>query len=247
MNEKDFLENYLWPSASKLNSSFVQPLPGIERLKKCGDLIVQSEYEDTFLACIMMKYESDTLGLRLVDIYKNTQNKVTGVFYRLIGSFSIVKAGYPFLRLSAGVHNVSMFTGEREDLATRITIHLPQSDPEQRQRVFQSVNEQAKDAGISCEEAETSQLPAFYGSVLVTEPKGINFDIISKMREYAWNSYEVLIKETKEKIPFDYKPLKELMILSAARAEHLAFKKMGLSVPEEAQAAVFSVEVSGVQ
>ena len=246
MNEKDFLENYLWPSEARLDRTFVYPLPKIEGLKKCGDFIVQSEHEDTFLTSIITKYESDILGLRLIEIYKNTQNKVTGVFYRLVGELSIVKTGYPFLRLGAGVQNVNMFTGEREDLATRVTIHLPQADPEQRKKVFQSVSDQAKEAGISCRDVATSQLPAFYGSVLVTESKGINLDIISKLREYAWNSYKVLIKETKEKIPFDYKPLKELMIFNGARLEHLAFKKMGLSVPEEAQAAVFSVEVSGV-
>jgi len=246
MNEKDFLENYLWPSENRLNTTFTHPLPNIEGLKKCGDLIVQSEHEDTFLTSIMTKYESDTLGVRLIEIYKNTQNKVTGVFYRIVGGISLVKVGYPILRLGAGVHNVNMFTGERENVTTRVTIHLPQADPEQRKKVFQSVSDQAKEAGISFTDVATSQLPAFLGSVLVTESKGVNLDIIRKLRDYAWISYKVLIEETKARIPFDYKPLKEQMIFNGARAEHLAFKKMGLSVPEEAQAAVFSVEVSGI-
>jgi len=245
MNEKDFLANYLWPSDDRLDRTFTHPLPKIEGLKKCGDLIVQSEHEDTFLTSIITKYESDTLGVRLIEIYKNTQNKVTGVFYRLVGAISLVKTGYPILRLGAGVYNVNMFTGERENVATRVTIHLPQADPEQRKKVFQSVSDQAKEVGISCTDVAMSQLPVFYGSVLVTESKGVNLDIIRKLREYAWNSYKVLIEETKEKVPFDYQPLKEQMIFNGARAEHLAFKKMGLSVPEEAQAAVFSVEVSG--
>ena len=150
------------------------------------------------------------------------------------------------LRQAAGVHNIDMFTGERQGLATRVTVHLPQAESEQRQKVFQSVSDQAKEAGIRLGNVASSQLPAFYGSVLVAESKGINLDIISKLREYAWSSYEILIKETKERIPFDYKPLKELMIFDGARSEHLAYKRMGLSVPEEAQAAVFSVEVSGV-
>ena len=246
MNEKDFLDNYLWPSESKFNMTFTLPLPNIGGLKKCGDIIVQSEHEDTFLTSIITKYVSDTLGVRLIEIYKNTQNKVTGVFYRLVGQISLVKTGYPMLRLVAGVHNVNMFTGEREDLATRVNVHLPQADPEQRKKVFQSVSDQAKEAGIACNDVATSQLPAFYGSVLVTESKGVNLDIISKLREHAWNSYKVLIEETEEKAPFDYQPLKELMIFHGARAEYLAFKKMGLSVPEEAQAAIFSVEVSSI-
>ncbi len=246
MNEKDFLDNYLWPSESKLNMTFTLPLPNIGGLKKCGDLIVQSEYEDTFLTSIITKYVSDTLGVRLIEIYKNTQNKVTGVFYRLVGQISLVKTGYPMLRLVAGVHNVNMFTGEREDLATRVPIHLPQADPEQRNKVFQSIIAQAKEVGIACSDVAMNQLPAFYGSVLVAESKGANLDIIRKLREYAWNSYKVLIEETKEKATFDYQPLKELMIFYGARAEHLAFKKMGLSVPEEAQAAIFSIEVSSI-
>ena len=246
MNEKDFLDNYLWPSESRLNRTFTHPLPNIEGLKKCGDFIVQSEHEDTFNTSIITKYESDTVGVRLIEIYKNTQNKVTGVFYRLAGGISLVKPGYPMLRFGVGVSNVNMFTGEREDLATRVTIHLPQAEPEQRKKVFQSVSDQLKETGIELTDVAVNQLPAFYGSVLMTESKGVNLDIIRKLREYAWNSYKFLIEETKEKVPFDYQPLKELMIFHGAKAEHLAFKKMGLSVPEEAEAAVFSIEVSGI-
>jgi len=246
MDEKDFLKNYLWPSEGKLDRTFTHPLPNIDGLKKCGDFIVQGEHEDTFQTSIITKYESDTVGVRLIEIYKNTQNKVTGVFYRLVGTISLVKPGYPMLRLGAGVSNVNMFTGEREDLATRVMISLPQADPEKRKKVFQSVSNQAKEAGIVLTDVAMNQLPAFYGSVLVAESKGADLNIISKAREYAWNSYKVLIEETKEKVPFDYKPLQEQMIFHGARAEHLAFKKMGLSVPVEAQAAVFSVEVSGI-
>jgi len=246
MNEKDFLENYLWPSESRLNTAFTHPLPKIEGLKKCGALIVQGEHEDTFQTSIITKYESETVGVRLIEIYKNTQNKVTGVFYRLVGGISLVKSGYPMLRLGAGVSNVNMFTGERADLATRVTVHLPQADPEQRKKAFQSVSNQAKEAGIVLTDVVTSQLPAFYGSVLVAESKGANLDIIRKMREYAWNSYKVLIEETKGKVPFDYRPFQEQTIFHGSKSEHLAFKKMGLSVPVEAQAAVFSVDVAGI-
>ena len=246
MNEEDFLTNYLWPSDDRLNRTFTHPLPEIEGLKKCGEFIVQSEHEDTFLTSIVTKYESETLGVRLIEIYKNTENKVTGVFYRLVGEMGLVKNGYPILRLGSGVHNVNMFTGEREDLATRVTIHLPQADPEQRGEVFQRVIAQAKAAGIACKDVAANQLPAFYGSVLEARSKGVDLNIIRKLRDYAWISYKALIEETKAKIPFDYKPLQELMIFNGSRSEHLAFKKMGLSVPEEAQAAVFSVEVSGI-
>jgi hypothetical protein len=37
--------------------------------------------------------------------------------------------------------------------------------------------------------------------------------------------------------------MQQMMIFNNAKAEHLMFKKMGLSVPTEAQAAFFSVMV----
>jgi len=80
----------------------------------------------------------------------------------------------------------------------------------------------------------------------VAQSKGADFDIIRKLREHAWSSYERLIEETEEKTPFDYRPFQEHMIFNTARREHLSFKRMGLSVAEEAQAAFFSVLVSGV-
>ncbi len=55
MNEKDFLENYLWPSGDRLDRTFTHPLPNIEGLKKCGDFIVQCEHEDTFSTNIIKK------------------------------------------------------------------------------------------------------------------------------------------------------------------------------------------------
>jgi hypothetical protein len=246
MNEKDFLENYLWPSGDRLDRTFTHPLPNIEGLKKCGEFIVQGELEDTFSTNIMTKYESDTLGVRLVEVYKNSQNKVTGVFVRLVGTMSLVKTGYPCLALDAAVSNVNLATGEREDIKTTVAIHLPQVDPEQRKKVFQGFSEQAKEAGISYQERQSDALPDFWGPVWLAQSKGADFDIIRKLRDYAWSSYERLIEETEEKTPFDYRPFQEHMIFNTARREHLSFKRMGLSVAEEAQAAFFSVLVSGV-
>jgi len=246
MNEQNFLENYLWPSADRLDRTFTHPLPKIEGLKKCGDFIVQCEYEDTFSTNIMTKYESDTLGVILKEVYKNTQNKVTGVFVRLVGTMSLVKPGYPRLSLDAAVSNVNLFTGEREDIKTTVAIHLRQVDPEQRKKVFQGFSEQAKEAGISYQEREVEYAPDFWGSIWVTQLKGINLDIIRKLRDYAWSAYKRLMEETEEKTPFDYRPMQENSIFNSSRREHLSFKRMGLSVPVEAQAAFFSVLVSGI-
>ncbi len=68
--------------------------------------------------------------------------------------------------------------------------------------------------------------------------------MIQQLREHAWSSYKRLIEQTKEKTPFDYRPVQEQMIFNIARREHLGFEKKGLSVPVEAQAAFFSVLVS---
>ncbi len=246
MNEKDFLENYLWPSGDRLDRTFTHPLPNIEGLKKCGDFIVQCEHEDTFSTNIMTKYVSDTSGVRLVEIYKNTQNKVTGVFVRLVGTMSLVKIGYPRLSLDAAVSNVNLFTGEREDIKTTVAIHLPQVDPELRKKVFHGFSEQAEEAGVSCREKEVEDEPDLRGSIWIAETKGANLDIIQKLRNFAWSSYKRLIEETKEKTSFDYRPVQEHMIFNTARREHLSFEKMGLSVSVEAQAAFFSVLVSGL-
>jgi len=246
MNEKDFLENYLWPSGDRLDRTFTHPLPNIEGLKKCGDFIVQCEHEDTFSTNIITKYVSDTLGVILKEVYKNSQNKVTGVFVRLVGTMSLVKIGYPRLSLDAAVSNVNLFTGEREDIKTTVAIHMPQVDPELRKKVFHSFSEQAKEASVSCREREVEYAPDSRGSIWVAESKGVNLDIIRKLREHAWSSYKRLMEETKEKTPFDYRPVQEHMVFNSARREHLSFKRMGLSVPEEAQAAFFSVLVSGI-
>ena len=246
MNEQDFLNNYLWQSGDRLDRTFTRPLPNIEGLKKCGDFIVQGEHEDTFSTNIMTKYESDTSGVRLVEVYKNTQNKVNGLFVRLVGSMSIVKVGYPFLVLDASVRNVSKLAPEREDIATRVAIHLPQADFEQRQIFFPRLSEQAKEAGISYGDMEVEPPTDFWGTVWLGEAKGIDLDMIRRLRDYAWSSYKGVIEQTKENPHFDYRPMQEEMIFTAARREHLGFKRRGLSVPEEAQAAFFSVMVSGV-
>jgi len=252
MDEKNFLENYLWPSDNRLNKTFTHPLPDIEGLKKCGDFIVQGELEDTFSTNIVTTYESDILGVRLIDVSKNSQNKVTGVFVRLVGTMSLVKTGYPFLLLDAAISNVGLNISEEvevvkvEDIATKVLIFLPQADPEQREMFFDHFNEQAKESGISYREEEADYLPDFWGTIWLTELKGVNLGMVSKLRDYAWSSYKGLIERTREKTPFDYEPLQKYMIFDQAKLEHLSFKRKGLSVPVEAQAAFFSVSVSGV-
>ncbi len=246
MFEKDFLENYLWPSDDKLDRTFTHPLPNIEGLKKCGDFIVQSELEDTFTPTIITKYVSDTLGIRLVEVYKNNQNKVTGAFLRLVGTMNIVKDGYPRASIDAYIANVDSRTGKRQDLATRTSTTLTMADPEQRKIFFNHLGEQAKAAGISYTETIPETQPDFAGLRWRAESKGVNLDMIRQLRDYLWNSYKSVIEQTKEKTPFDYRPWQEYMIFDVSKRENLMFKGMGLSVPVEAQAAFFSVLVSDI-
>ncbi|MBW2552889.1 MAG: hypothetical protein JRE20_01995 [Deltaproteobacteria bacterium] len=243
MNENDFIMRYLQPSDNRLDRTFIHPLPPIEELTKSGDFIVQGEHDETFSTNIISKYMSENLGIRLVEVYKNTQHKGTGVFVRLVGTMSLVKTGYPFLFLDAAVTNISPVTGEREELTTRVAIHLPQANPEQRDLFFNAVTEKAKESGVSYRNLDRDTLPDFWGSIWLAESKGFAPDMIWHLRDYAWVSYKLLIEETKVKSPFDYKPMQEMMIFNNAGAEHLMFKKMGLSVPTEAQAAFFSVIV----
>jgi hypothetical protein len=241
MNQEDFLNEYLCPSNDRLDRSYTHTLPNIDGLKKYGDFIIQSECEDTFSTNIISEYKSDTLGVILKDVYKNTQNKVTLFFIRLVGTMSIVKTGYPFLLLDTSVRNVSLLTGERENIMTRVYITLPQADLEQWDIFFNHLSAQAQEAGLSYSERKSDAAPNSWGPTGIGESKGVNLNMIRWLRDYSWDSYKCVIDKTKEKIPFDYKPIKENAIFNIAGREHSLFKKIGLSVPVEAQAAFFSV------
>jgi len=243
MNENDFVMRYLQPSDNRLDRTFIHPLPPIEGLTKCGDFIVQGELDETFSTNIISKYMSENLGIRMVEVYKNTQHKGTGMFVRLVGTISLVKTGYPFLFLDAAITNVSPVTAEKEEITTRVAIHLPQANPDQRDLFFNAVSEKAKENGIPYRNLDRDTLPDFWGSIWIAESKGFVPEMIRHLRDYAWVSYKMLTEETKVMSPFDYKPMQEMMIFNNAEAEHLMFKKMGLSVPTEAQAAFFSVIV----
>ena len=244
MNEEDFVKNYLQPSDSRLDRTFTHPLPPIEELRKCGDFIVQGELEETFSTNIITKYVSKSLGIKLVEVYKNTQNKKTGTLVRLVVTLSLVKTGYPILLLDAGITNLSPITTEREEITTRVVLHLPLAEAEERKIFFDGVSEKAQDDGISYREWEPDSLPVFWGPIWLGESEGVDLDMIRQLRDYAWVSYKQFAEQIKEKSPFDYKPVQEYMIFEASRSEHLMFKKMGLSVSAEAQAAFFSVMVS---
>ena len=159
---------------------------------------------------------------------------------------NLVKHGYPRASIDAPIANVNSRTGERETITTRTYISLVMAEPEQREILFDHLGKQAKAAGISYVETIPETQPDFAGLRWMAESKGANLDMIRQLRDYLWNSYKLVIEQTKEKIPFDYRPGQEYMIFDVSRRENIMFKGMGLSVPVEAQAAFFSVGVSNI-
>ena len=84
-------------------------------------------------------------------------------------------------------------------------------------------------------------MPDFWGPLWSAQSEGIAFDIIKTLREWAWISYENYCSQTDFNSEFDYRPVQHQMIQKTSQAEHHFFKKMGLAVAVEAQAAFFSV------
>ncbi|MCX5896374.1 MAG: hypothetical protein NTZ51_11160 [Proteobacteria bacterium] len=240
-----FIKNYLKPSADGLDRSFTVPLPDSAGLQPCGEFIVQGKLDNTTSTNIISKFESGT-GIRVVEVYKNTEDAMKGIFIRLVGTLSLVRKGYPFLFLDAAVSNLNVRTAQRDEVSTRVALHLPQADSTQRKIFFDSLNQQAEKAGMVHDSREIEALPQFWGPLWSARSEGIDFDLITSLRSCAWTSYESLCRQTRQKADFDYRPVQQQMVFKNSQAEHHLFKKMGLSVPAEAQAAFFSVLVAGV-
>ena len=242
VHTEHFLKNYLKFSVDGLDRSYMVPLPPIEGLEPKGEFIVQGKLDQTYSTNIIFKYESERARIRLVEVYKNSEDQVQGVFVRLVGTMALVRKGYPFLFLDAAVTNVSVFTGEREDLSTRVVIHFPQADRERRKALFEKLTSQAQRINVESSLRETDRLPDFWGGIWGVQAKGLNLGLIRQVRDFAWTCYEEYCRETPEQPDFDYKPMQYQMSVKNAALEHGTFKKMGLSVAPEAQSAFFSIQ-----
>ncbi len=246
MNTEAFISDYLKPSLDGLDRSFTLVLPGIPDLHKNGEFIVQGRQDKTFSTNIITKYESTSAGIRLVEVYKNTEEQEKGIFVRLVGTISLVKKGYPFLFLDAAVSNVSPLTTQQEPLTTRIAIHLPQAGSEQRKIFSDVLNRKAESAGLAYKEVQLDKLPDFWGPLWSVHAEGLNLELIATVREFAWESYNTFCGQIEETAGFDYGTVQRHMVFKHSQIEHHLFTAMGLSVPAEAQAAFFSVLVAGV-
>jgi hypothetical protein len=246
MDVDKFLTNYLVPSESGLDKSFTMPLPPIAGLKEVGSFILQGNLEDTISTNIVSQYRSEEEKIRLIEVYKRTQNQVNGVFVRLVGTLSIVKKGYPFLFLDAAVSNVDPRTAERVDLSTMVAIHMPQADPEKRGILTDSLTEDAKKAGMECGTVEIPVLPDFWGPLWHVRTSGADLDTIKSVRDSAWGAYQKYCGQVDANADFDYQPTQDQMVFKNSAAEHGMFRRMGLQVATEAQAGFFSILVTGV-
>ena len=110
-----------------------------------------------------------------------------------------------------------------------------------RKIFFDTVAAQAESAGLTSTTREIESMPDFWGPLLSVHNEGITLDAIRKLRDGAWKAYERYCSQAKDNPDFDYIPVQHQMILKTSQAEHHFFKKMGLAVAAEAQAAFFSV------
>jgi hypothetical protein len=246
LENNNFLESYLKPSEEGLDRTFTLPLPDISGLKECGEYIVQGKLDNTCSTNIISKHVSESEGVRLIEVYKNTEDREKGIFIRLVGTLSILKKGYPFLFLDAAISNVSPRSAQQEEISTRVALHMPQANSEERDIFFNLISEKADAANIPHNSSNIPVLPDFWGPIWSAGKPGIAPDMIKTLRDMAWASYESFCNQTKPAENFNYMPVQNQMAFKNSAAEHHLFKKMGLSVTAEVQAAFFSVMVAGV-
>lgn len=245
MGNDNFLNNYLKPSEDGLDRTFTLALPGISGLEACGEYIVQGKLDNTCSTNIITKYISKPENIRLIEVYKNTEDREKGIFIRLVGTLSLLKKGYPFMFLDAAISNVSPQTAQKQEISTRVALHMPQAG-NNRGIFFDALNNSAEKENIPCTQRDIPVLPDFWGPIWSAGKEGICPDLIKQLRDMAWTAYNNFCKQTDPAENFDYLPVQNQMAFKNAAAEHHLFKKMGLSVTAEVQAAFFSVMVAGV-
>jgi len=239
MKLERFLNSYLEPSEPKLKPEFKYPLPA-EGLKQTADFIVQCHKEDTYSTNILFCYESSALGIRMCEVYKNTENRRTGNFIRLVGTMALLKKGYPRLILDGAIYNVNTKTGEKDEPSTQIVVGLGMATPEQQRVFFSRFNEGAGRERIAYTERVASEMPPFWGPMWRSQTTGVQLDTIRQLRDLAWGAYSVVLRETPADLDIRYRPLYEHSIFEIAGREHGLFARCGLSVPTAAQSAFFA-------
>jgi len=245
MDAHAFTSSYIKPSEPFLTESFRLPLPtaGFEHQ---ADFIVQSRCGSTVSTNLIAKYRHPASGVRLVEVYKNSQNE-TGVFVRLLGTMALVKKGWPCLFLDAAVANVNPRSAAPEPLNTRAAVHMPAAEDSARARLFGLLSERCSAAGYDGSGTiDIAALPPFWGSLWFVRKTGFAPDMIALLRTAVWDYYVQDCLHTDADAGIDYTRVQQQMILKNSAAEYQSFCNMGLAVPVEAQAAFFSVLVTGI-
>jgi len=246
MSDANFLENYLKPSVSGLNTEFTVPLPEIPGLEKVHSFIIQGHTADTVSTNIITKYHSARENLNLIEVYKRTQNEKTGTFVRLVGTMSIARKGHAPIFIDAAVTNVDYRTGKRADLSTAMAMHVPKADPAHSPGIIEHMKKKAVETGNESSTAELPSLPGFWGPVWLIKFPGLDMKSIEIIRGHVWDSYREYCDISTPVPDFDYKPIRDHMIYVNSKVEHEMFKKMGLDVSAEAQGAFFSILSSAI-
>jgi hypothetical protein len=244
MNASDYTERYTENYCPAINhflkKEFIIPLPECNDFDKTGEFIVQGVSEDTVSTNIIFTYKNSRHGAKITEVYKNTQNSETGAYIKLLGTLGILVYGYPFLFLDAAVSNISPLTARQEPVTTRIAVHIPQSTEWQRNNTFKILDSGNYGLRASVSRISPDTLPPFWGPLWLVQQEGLHIDMIRSVRDKVWDAYKK-IKEKCEPSTYNYPLVREYMTTGHAEAEHGLFKRMGLSVAVEAQAAFFSI------
>lgn len=244
MDKDQFITNYLTPATPDLNPDVIHPLPDIAGLKKEAEFIIQCEQNQTFSINVIKQYNSDSLKVRLVDVYKNTQRTDTKSFIRLVGTMSLYKHGFPFVFLDAALSNVNPFSAQPEELTTRVMVHAPQTDTQQQKIIFDKLNEVVQDTDIETNLVSNKSMPDFWSQIWLAKVPRLDLQLIKALRDQTWSAYEIIVERGKEDPDFDYASVRNHLTINQSKSEHLLFKKLGFTVPHKAQSAFFGVFVS---
>jgi hypothetical protein len=241
-----FTDNYIKPSKPFLNDAFRLPLPA-HKFEHQADFIVQSRCGSTVSTNLITKYRHPASGVRMVEVYKNSQNSETGVFVRLVGTMALVKNGWPCLFLDAAAANVNPRSAALEPLNTRAAVHMPGAADTARTLLFDTLSERCTEASFKGAAAiDIAALPPFWGSLWFVRKEGFALDMIALLRTAVWDWYAQHCLDTPAQADIDYTRVQHQMIFKNSAAEYQSFLNMGLAVPVEAQAAFFSVLVTGL-
>jgi hypothetical protein len=233
MSDDAFLVQYLKPGAIGVKPPFRFALPRIPGLKADGEGLLHFEQGDT-------RYRSDQPRLSLRELYKNTQHRKTGAFVRLVGPLSFTLAGYPGVSMDCPVMNVDPATGQKAPLSTRVVVHLPLASRRQSDLFMEGLRERALADNFTAEIRQFDRLPAWWGPFAVFQQRGLQLEMIQRLRDHAWGAYEAMSAQTPSNPAFNYRPFQEYMVFDTARREHGIFAAMGLAVAQESQMAFFS-------